>query len=74
MVAVNNEGGRLPGFMVWDPAPNPPPLGPLFLPALYCSLHLSLDEARLLRETRQNNETIDRGLRREVPVQGSRGL
>lgn len=28
MVAVNNAGGRLPGFMVWDPAPNPPPLGP----------------------------------------------
>lgn len=24
MATVNNARGRLPGFMVWDPAPNPP--------------------------------------------------
>lgn len=28
MAVVNNAGGQLPGFMVWDPAPNPPPPGP----------------------------------------------
>lgn len=28
MVAMNNVEGWLPGFMVWDPAPNPPPSGP----------------------------------------------
>lgn len=39
----------------------PPTTSCLFLPAMYCSLHLSHYEAHLLRETRQNNETIDRG-------------
>lgn len=30
-VAGNNAGGRLPCFMVWDPAPNPPPSPSSFL-------------------------------------------
>lgn len=63
--AVNNAGGQLPGFMVGDPAPIPPATITtrfLFLPAVYCSLHLSHREPHLLKEMRQNNETIGCGL------------
>lgn len=56
-VALNNAEGRLPGFMVWDPAPNPHHRS-LFLPATYCSLHSRHYEPRLLKEARQNNETM----------------
>lgn len=52
----------------------PPTTSCLFLPAMYCSLHLSHYEAHLLRETRQNNETIDRGLQREPLVWSCPGL
>lgn len=38
----------------------PPTTRSLFLPAMYCSLHLSHYEPHLLKETRQNNETIGR--------------
>lgn len=55
MVAVNNAGGRSSHFMVWDPAPKP---RSLFLPAMYCSLHLSRYEPHSLQEARQNNETM----------------
>lgn len=40
-----------------------------FLPAMYCSLRLSLYEPRLLKEARQNNETMR--LQRAVPVRGT---
>lgn len=52
----------------------PPTTSCLFLPAMYCSLHLSHYEAHLLRETRQNNETIERGLQRELLVWSCPGL
>lgn len=35
-----------------------PTTRPLFLPAMYCSLHLSHYETHLLKEGRQNNETM----------------
>lgn len=38
----------------------PPTTRSLFLPAMYCSLHMSHYEPHFLREARQNNEAVHR--------------